>query len=340
MKILNVAYPFAPVSDHTAGGAEHVLATLDRGLTAAGHQSFVVACEGSRVAGELLTTPLPTGLIDDAQRTATWSCYENAITKAIQRWCPDVVHLHGIDFPNYLPAPGVPVLATLHLPPSWYDPGVFHLTRPRTWLHCVSRSQQEACPPTPALLPYVANGVPENIFRVDIHPQRFALALGRVCPEKGFHLALAAARSADIPLLLAGQVYPYAEHQRYFESQVLPQCNRRARFLGPVGWRAKRRLLSSANCLLIPSLAPETSSLVAMETAMAGTPVVAFAAGALAHIVQPGLTGFLVDNVEQMAMAIGRCADIDRAQCRAYAREHFGAAQMISRYLALYERLR
>ena len=339
MKILNVAYPFAPVRSETAGGAEQVLAMLDRALCRDGHESYVVACEGSDVAGQLLSTPLPAAGFDEASRQCTWAAYKTAIRCAIQKWRPDLVHLHGLDFPEYLPAPGVPTLATLHLPPAWYDPATFLAGRSRTWLNCVSRSQQDTCPKAPNLLPFIPNGVPEELPRTNVKRRIFALSLGRICPEKGYDLAFAAAREAEVPYLLAGQVFPYGEHQRYFREQILPACGRNARFIGAVGLKPKRRLLSAANCLLIPSLAPETSSLVAMEAAMCGTPVVAFRSGALPEIIEDKVTGFLVDDVSQMAEAIRQCPHLEPAICRRTALARFSEATMTARYLQMYRQL-
>src|SRR5205814_2890751 len=110
----------------------------------------------------------------------------------------------------------------------------------------------------------------------------FVVVLGRICPEKGFHLAALAARLAGLPLRLGGQVFPYATHEEYFSHVLSPLFDEHwFRFLGPLDPAGKRRMLRAARCLLIPSQVPETSSLVAMEALANGTPVVAFRAGAL-----------------------------------------------------------
>ena len=85
------------------------------------------------------------------------------------------------------------------------------------------------------------------------------------CPEKGYHLALDAAHLAGMALLLAGEVFPYPEHQRYFHEEIGPRLDSTRRFIGPVGGQRKRGLLQRAQCLIVPSLVAETSSLVAME---------------------------------------------------------------------------
>ena len=339
LTILSVAYPLAPVRPDTAGGAEQVLATLDRALVAAGHRSIVVAQEGSVVAGELVAVRATAGLLDEAATARAQARHRAAINEALARWQVDLVHLHGIDFHAYLPTPGVPVLATLHLPPAWYPAEALAPTRPDTWLHCVSESQQRDCPPSSNLLSPIANGVDVEALASSFRRRGYALTLGRICPEKGTHLAIRAAREAAVPLLIAGEVFAYAAHRRYFDEEVAPHLGPRCRFLGPVGLRAKRRLLGQARCLLVPSLARETSSLVAREAAAAGTPVVAFPNGALAETVEEGVTGYLAPGVDAMADAIGRVGAIDPDTCRTVARSRFSQAEMISRYLAVYREL-
>jgi glycosyltransferase involved in cell wall biosynthesis len=257
----------------------------------------------------------------------------------LRHWPVDVVHMHGIDFHAYLPPPGPPVLVTLHLPPEWYPPSAFHLDRPNTFLHCVSASQRARCPRGARLLPDVPNGVALAALRPGRAKRRFVMALGRICPEKGFHIALNAAKRADVPLLLAGQTFPYEAHESYFAREIVPRLDDSRRFIGPIGLVRKRRLLSAARALLLPSLAPETSSLVAMEALACGTPVIAFPAGALPEIVDHGTTGFIVQDEQEMAEAIHAAARIEPDVCRAAARDRFSLERTIERYFGLYRDL-
>ncbi len=337
---MSVAYPLAPVGPDAAGGAEQVLSMIDRALVASGHRSRVIACEGSDVAGDLLPVPaVSEAVIDGTVRGRAHRAIRDHLREASAS--ADVVHLHGVDFDAYLPPPGPAALATLHLPPSWYSPAALRPERKRTALHCVSASQHAACPDDlSCLLPPVENGVPVEVLGAVRHGRRgFALTLGRICPEKGQHRALEAARLADAAILVAGPVFPYGEHLAYLADEIRPRLGRKRRLIGPLDFRRKRRFLAAASCLLVPSLAPETSSLVAMEALSCGTPVIAWASGALPEIVDHGVTGLIVDDVEAMADAIGKVGAIDRATCRRVAAERFDARRMTASYLALYERL-
>ena len=342
LTVLSIAYPLAPVGPDCVGGAEQVLSALDAALTAAGHRSVVIACEGSRVAGELVAIPaLPAhGLIDDGIGSARQDAVRQAAVHVLRTRRVDVIHVHGVDFLGYLPPPGPPLLVTLHLPLGWYPAGAFDPPRPDTWVHCVSESQHRAAPDSSRLLPPIGNGVPvAELGAVRARKGGYALVLARVCPEKGLHLALDAAEAADVSLLIAGEVFPYPAHRAYFEAEVAPRLDRRRRYLGPVGFPAKRRLLASARCLLVASQAAETSSLVAMEAAACGAAVVAMRVGALPEVVEHGRTGFLVDGVAGMAAAIRRAGEIDPEMCRTVARDRFARERMAAAYLDRYRTL-
>ncbi|HTG45108.1 MAG TPA: glycosyltransferase [Verrucomicrobiae bacterium] len=335
LRILNVAYPFAPAGPDAVGGAEQVLTLIDQALVAAGHESWVLGCGGSRAFGQVIASfELPDNICDSWKETA-YQKYSQRIEETIDRCAIDLLHLHGIDFYRYLPDRPVPVLVTLHLPPLWYPPSVFQLSRPNVWLHCVSPSQHTVCPASPNLLPPIENGVDLPKHR-QVPKRNFALSLGRICPEKGFHLAMDAAKAANIPLLLAGQVFPYEAHLKYFEDEIRSRQSASCKFIGPLAAARKWGYLSAAKCLLVPSLVAETSSLVAMEALACGTPVIAFARGALPQIVEHGKTGFIVHNVDEMAEAIREVAEISPEDCRAAAQKRFSAGTMTERYLSRY----
>jgi glycosyltransferase involved in cell wall biosynthesis len=109
--------------------------------------------------------------------------------------------------------------------------------------------------------------------------------------------------------------------------------------VGNLGFVRKRRFLTAARCLLMPSLIPETSSLVAMEAIACGTPVVAYPAGALPDIIDPGITGFIVTNPREMADAIHAVDSIDRERCQMIARQRFSQDRMIEAYFGYYREL-
>jgi glycosyltransferase involved in cell wall biosynthesis/LmbE family N-acetylglucosaminyl deacetylase len=339
LTVLNVAYPFAPVGPNAVGGAEQVLTQLDHALVAAGFNSLILACAGSKTYGKLFPHAVPSGPLDSAARAPVHLSYKAAIERIIKEYDVDVIHMHGIDFASYLPQTDLPILVTLHLPLDWYAPEFLSVSNRRVYFNCVSASQRTRCSMAGNFLPDIPNGIPVDLFTTKVRKRRVVSALGRICPEKGFHHALDAAKLAEIPMFLAGHVFRYPEHQTYFASEIRPRLSDSRRFIGSVGFFAKRRLLAASRCVLVPSLAPETSSLVAMEALACGTPVIAFRSGALPDIVEHGITGFIVENEREMARAIRAIDQIQPGICRARARERFSAESMTGRYLEVYRQL-
>jgi glycosyltransferase involved in cell wall biosynthesis len=337
LNVLTVAYPLAPVGPDAAGGAEQIVAALDRALVKAGHRSTVLACAGSSAMGRLIESgPLPDRM-DEPPKRAAQRRHGALVRALLESEKFDVVHFHGVDVLNYLPEPGAPTAITIHLPAEWYPDELFR-PRARTVLIAVSQAALRRFPPGSAETRVIANGVAPELFETRHAKRPFVLALGRICPEKGFHLALDAARLADLPLLLAGPVFPYPEHQAYFDSQIAPRLDRRRRYVGPVGFLRKRRLLAAARCLAMPTLVEETGAMAAMEALASATPVVAYPKGALRAIVAPGINGFLPEDVEEMAEAMLASSELDPARCRRDARR-FDQKAMCSAYLNLYAEL-
>jgi glycosyltransferase involved in cell wall biosynthesis len=340
MRILNIAFALATVGDAAVGGAEQILAHIDRELVAAGHDSVVVASSNSQLHGKLFgTAPAPEVITRDYY-SFRYTEHSRRIQEALNNEPVDLIHMHGFDFYEFIPKVNLPLLVTLHLPPQWYPPWIFFVQRATFHLNCVSESQRSGAPDGRLIVQTVQNGVqiPE------LHPLRSserngAVILGRICKEKGTHIAIEAARKAGVPLKIAGRAFGYPEHLNYFEDSIQPSLGDDVKYLGPVGAQQKVELLRSARCLLVPSLAPETSSLVAMEALACGTPVIAMQSGALPEIVEHGKTGFLVNSAETMADAICHVDEIDHAMCRQTATARFSAERMAREYMSLYERL-
>jgi len=342
--VLSIAYPFAPVGPNLVGGAEQILWDLDQALVAAGNRSLVVACEGSRPAGELFPVRLPqNGTLDEADREWCREQFHDAVNRALASARVDVVHVHSMDLYEYEFPPEVPLLITLHLAIDRCALEALGRYRDRAHFCYVSNSQRRSGLAAFGDAPVIENGVEIRPSNYD-GKKDFALVMGRICPEKNAHSALEAGTKARVRVVIGGQVYPYRTHQRYFEEKIEPQLERSSPpadhlFAGPLSPERRRQMLAEAKCLLHPTLAPETSSLVAMEALAAGTPVIAYRSGALTEIVEDGVTGFLVNDVDEMADAIKKVDAISPAACREAAERRFSQQRMIERYFDLYRRI-
>jgi glycosyltransferase involved in cell wall biosynthesis len=162
------------------------------------------------------------------------------------------------------------------------------------------------------------------------------VAFGRIHPDKGTHTAIEIARRAGRRLTLCGIV----QDQRYFAEQVEPHIDGdRVSYLGSVGPRDRAAVLGGSAALLHPILFAEPFGLSVVESMICGTPVIAYRKGSMPEVVDEGLTGRLVDDVDQAVAAVAGIADLDRAACRARARSRFGADRMVDDYLAIYREI-
>lgn len=343
-RILYIAYPLLTVSGSSAGGAEQVLWTLEQEMARRGVQTTVAASAGSSAAGELFETGQPCSQPDDLERRNRE--HHQKILEFIRRCALesrpfDIVHDHSGNFWQQAAELEVPVLATLHLPRHFYRPELFENVSSNVSFACVSRSQAASFSDLKQMIGVAENGILLDRFVHHSGTRHGLLWLGRICEEKAPHLALEIAEAAGKPITVAGQVYPFSFHQQYFEREIAPRLQRSlgATFVESPSAEMKRKLLSSAEALLITSQVDETSSLVAMEAAACGTPVVAFRRGALPEIVHHGLTGFLANSVEEALGTLRRLSEIQSSACIQHATTHFSSAAMADCYENLYREI-
>src|SRR5581483_10358259 len=301
------------------------------------HATTVAACAGSQVRGELFSTMPPPASGDPFEphvgehnrRVLQLIARERAAGRPF-----DLVHDEGGSFWRVASEVPGPVLLTAHLSREYYGRELAQAAA-NVAVNCVSASQRRSFADV-NLRATVRNGIDLDRFAFQPRKERYVLWLGRICREKAPHLAIAAAQRAGVPLVLAGEIYPFACHREFFEQAVRPLIGGTVRLVERPSLDQKLRLLQHAGAVLIPSLVDETSSLVAMEAAACGTPVIAFRRGALPEVIVEGRTGFLGDTWEEMAEQITRLRELDPAACRRRAEHHFDARRMAAEYERLY----
>jgi glycosyltransferase involved in cell wall biosynthesis len=341
LRILYIAYPLLPVTPESCGGAEQVLWTLEGEMARRGHRTAVAACDGSQVSGALLSTGAAATEADRFEERNLE--HVGRILGALAQVQGsggrfDIIHDHSGSFWRHARQVDLPVLATLHLPRAFYPEDFFQGVPPNLYFNCVSESQRATFADLPHALAVVRNGIRVQDFPAPSgEHEDYLLWLGRICEEKGAHVAIDIARRAGRKLVIAGDVYPFSYHESYFEREIRPHLdNERVSYVRRPSLAVKIGLLRRANAVLLPSLVEETSSLVAMEAAACGTPVVAFRRGAIPEVVREGVTGFLVDNTEEMTGALQRVSEIDPVSCRRHVEANFSATRMGADYERLY----
>jgi glycosyltransferase involved in cell wall biosynthesis len=180
----------------------------------------------------------------------------------------------------------------------------------------------------------VHHGIPVNNYTFSARKEDYVAFLGRMAPCKGAHLAIAAARLAGVRLKLAGEIQP--TFREYWEQQVEPHIDgAQIEYIGEADFETKNELLSRARALLFPIQWEEPFGLVMIEAMACGTPVLAFAGGAVEEVVRDGVNGWICGDVADMARRLAS-HQIRSDTCRDFAASQFSVATMTDRYLDVY----
>lgn len=338
-RILLVAPPLLPVPPPSYAGTERVIAVLGEQLHARGHEVALVASGDSDVPYELIPT---------VERSLWSSGYRGDVASYMQHtaavaWAEahrfDLVHAH-LENHSFLLArhAPVPVVTTLH---GRLDaPGMPELLETFRDVPLVAISQsQRRWYPDAHWIATIHHGLPLGSMPFSERHGEYLAFVGRAAPEKGLAEAVELARRTRLPLRIAAKVFD-AREQAHFAEVVQPAVAAGvATFLGELAPEERDPLYAGARATLMLGGWPEPFGLVAIESMATGTPVIARRAGAFTETIEHGVTGFLVDDVNEAELALERIEDLDRAIIRAQALERFSAERMTDEYEAVYRRL-
>jgi glycosyltransferase involved in cell wall biosynthesis len=184
----------------------------------------------------------------------------------------------------------------------------------------------------------IYHGLPKDLF--DFQPTQgdYLAFLGRISPEKGADRAIEIAKRVSMPLKIAAKVD--RADRRYFKREIEPLLTQsHVEWVGEISDKQKNEFLGNAYALLFPIDWPEPFGLVMIEAMACGTPVIAYNRGSVPEVMENGVTGFIVNEIEQAVEAVGRVRDLSRASCREVFEKRFTASRMASDYVEAFGRL-
>ncbi|MEO8625103.1 MAG: glycosyltransferase family 4 protein [Candidatus Limnocylindrales bacterium] len=336
LRIALLSQPFLPVPPPGYAGTERVVAALAQGLHDRGHKVTLFAPGDSEVPYELVPT-VPHSLWRNDHRGDATSYIEGTVAMAWEL-APrfDIIHSH-LDTAGFALARhcGTPVLTTLHRRLDTGGAAELIDAYPEVPLVAISESQRRWNPEA-NWVATIHHGLDFSQTAVSETGGDYLLLVGRIAPEKGVAEAIEVARRSGLRLVLAAKVYDSRE-QEMFESLVQPAIDE-----GVVDWRGevdtatRDELMAGAMATLMLGGWPEPFGLVAIESMATGTPVIARRAGAYTETVQHGVTGYLVDDVDEGVLAVARVDRLDRRHIAAYARGRFSTERMVWLYEQAY----
>jgi glycosyltransferase involved in cell wall biosynthesis len=332
-----LAPPWIPIPPPAYGGIEEVVRLLCEGLVDRGHDVTLFAPPGSSSRAEvrtLLAEPHP----DEIENARVEADHVSRAFDAIDAGEYDLVHDHtGFVALAMAHRVAVPFVHTLHGPFDAAACAFYSVHGHRARLVALSGYQRDAAPPDAGVPEVVPNPLAVEEWPFQADKEDFVLWIGRMSPDKGPDRAIAAARRAGVPIVLAGPVQPGQE--RYFAESVEPcLADDGVEYVGEADAARKRDLYRRARAFLMPIRWPEPFGLVMVEAMACGTPVIAFPEGSAPELVVDGESGFLVGDEDGMAAAIGRLDELDPARCRALTESRFGVEAVAERYEGVYRR--
>jgi glycosyltransferase involved in cell wall biosynthesis len=340
LKIAQVAPLYESVPPKLYGGTERVVSYLTEELVALGHDVTLFA-SGDSVTEARLVAPCARATRLDGHchdQLAAHFCMMAQVADMAREF--DFIHFHidYLHFPMTQNQPW-PHLTTMHGRLDLTELWPLHLGFAGQPLVSISDAQRGPLP-IANWVSTVYHGLPTYLHLLRPRPGKYLAFLGRICPEKRPDLAIEIALRTGIPLKIAAEVD--RADRDYFE-QVIEPLLRRSRphveYVGEVGSFGKDEFLGNAYALLFPIDWPEPFGLVMIEAMACGTPVIAFRRGSVPEVIEHGVTGFIVDDVEEAVRAVGRVGKINRARCRHVFEKRFSVARMARDYLKAYQRV-
>jgi glycosyltransferase involved in cell wall biosynthesis len=338
VRIAQVAPLYESVPPQYYGGTERVVSYLTEELVRQGHEVTLFA-SGDSVTTATLVPLCAQALRLDEQSVDALAHHVLAleiVSRAAVEF--DVLHFHidYVHFPLSRRA-GYPNVTTLH---GRLDiPDLLPLYREFCDMPVVSISNAQRVPlPHARWMATVPHGLPPDLLSFQGTPGNYLAFLGRISPEKRVDRAIEIARRVGLPLRIAAKV---DEADRgYFEREIAPLFDQPfVEFLGEIGEAQKGEFLGGALALLFPIDWREPFGLVMIEAMACGTPVVAWRGGSVEEVITNGVSGFVVDEIDDAVEATERAATLDRRQCRDTFEQRFTADRMARDYVAVYQAL-
>jgi len=336
MRIAQIAPLIESVPPKLYGGTERIVSYLTEELVALGHDVTLFA------SGDSLTTARLVPCAPRALRLDPRNCdpnpYYMLMLDRVRRAAGsfDILHFHIDYFPCALfRDASQSIVTTLHGRQDLPDLDQFYPAFGDMRFVSISDSQRAPLPQVD-FARTIYHGLPLTLHKPNYSPTGGYVAfLGRISPEKGPERAVAIAQAAGVPLKVAAKVDPTEvqyHHDNFAPLTTLPGID----FIGEINETKKTGFLGNASALLFPIDWPEPFGIVMIEAMACGTPVLAFRRGSTPEVIDDGVTGIVVDTVEEAIAALPRVMALDRRLVRKRFEERFGAPTMARNYVALY----
>ena len=337
MRIAQVAPLYESVPPKLYGGTERVVSYLTEALVAAGHDVTLFASGDSETSARLVPGCPRSLRLNNHQCIDHLAHHLVMLEEVLERADQfDIIHFH-IDYLHFplSKLSGLAHLSTLH--GRLDSPDLVPLFRKYKSMPLSSISLNQRKPlPWVNWVGNVYHGLPQDLLPLGDGRGNYLAFLGRISPEKRVDRAIEIAKQLNMPLKIAAKVDP--SDRAYYERKIKALLNTpNVEFIGEINEQQKGAFLGNAYALLFPIDWPEPFGLTMIEAMACGTPTIAFKRGSVPEVITNGVSGFVVDTIEEAVKAVHQAATFDRAACRAEFLKRFSAPKMAQDYTKLYE---
>jgi glycosyltransferase involved in cell wall biosynthesis len=338
MRIAQVAPLIESVPPKHYGGTERIVSYLTEELVRLDHEVTLFASGDSVTSAKLV--PVCRRSFRQNKRATDYLSREVLLMDHVMQRAGkfDVIHFHTGCL-HYLISRHltVPHVTTLH--GRLDTPELLRLYERFQEMPMISISNAQRTPwPCANWQATIYHGLPKDLFR--FHPESggYLAFLGRASPEKRVDRAIEIAKRVGMPLKIAAKVDP--ADRRYFKREIEPLLNDpHIEWLGEINDKDKDEFLGNAYALLFPIDWPEPFGLVMIESMACGTPIIAYDCGSVPEVMEDGVTGFIVRDLDEAVKGVNRIRDLSRSRCREVFERRFAAEGMASHYVDVYHRL-
>jgi len=356
MKIAQVVSMQESVPPQSQNGLEFIVSWLTEELVKRGHDVTLFAPADSKTKAKLIPI-FPQSVFKMNKNVWGWtkgnfSDWNTSIAASMSNKF-DIIHSHTGTIKKFTPFINKPIIYTVHEPyHSSFEKEYLNQKKYKKYfkfaleqykkINYVNISKKQENDFKKCEKYYfkkhitIHNGIPINKFSFNNKPENYLFYLGYINKDKGADIAVKIAKKLKIKLILAGSKYG---QKKFFQEKIEPYLNKDIKYIGPIDFREKVKLLKNATALLNPVTWHEPFGLVPVEAQACGTPVIAFNKGAMSEIISHNKTGFVVKTEKEMISAIKNINKIKRQDCREWVEKNFSVERMVDDYEKLYKKL-
>jgi glycosyltransferase involved in cell wall biosynthesis len=337
MKIAQIAPLIESIPPKLYGGTERAVSYLTEELVRQGHDVVLFGAGDSETSAQLVSCTEKGLRLSNILNAEPYNAQQlEQVRQQAEDF--DILHFHT-DFSHFpmIRDSAYKAITTIHGRIDVHEYLMILMKNLKVPLVSISEHQRSPLL-TANWLTTIPHGLPKNLYTGTTQTDSYFAFLGRICPEKGIERAIEIAKRAGIPLKIAAKIDPI--DQTYFDIIIRPLLtSRNIEYIGEISDPEKQEFLGRAQAVLFPITWPEPFGLVMIEAMACGTPVIGWRMGSVPEVINDGISGYIVDSIDNAVAAIRKIDQLDRNHVRECFDQRFTIERETAEYLRTYQNM-